>query len=133
MIELEQERPICYKCKKSVQAKGGNTTNLFDYKCDNRDYILYDYHFINSHNRPTLLWTDELNRPIMNETNMCGDQYVKSHEDYLKSHPNSSVHYFTHVQFTIKELHNFLAIVITMAIISSLKYLVIGEQVSHFH
>ena len=42
VIESEQERPVCYKCKKSVQAKGGNTTNLFDYKCDNRDYILYD-------------------------------------------------------------------------------------------
>ena len=28
VIESEQERHLCYKCKKSVQAKGGNTTNL---------------------------------------------------------------------------------------------------------
>ena len=64
------------------------------------------------------LWTDELNHTIVNETNMYGDQYVKSHEDYLKSHPKSRVHDFTHQQFTITELYNFLAIVITTAIIS---------------
>ena len=64
------------------------------------------------------LWTDELNHTIVNETNTYGDQYVKSHEDYLKSHPKSRVHDFTHHRFTITELYNFLAIVITMGIIS---------------
>ena len=62
------------------------------------------------------LWTSELNHTIMNETNMYGDQYVKSHEDYLKSHSKSQVHDFTHHQYN----YNFLAIV--MVLLVSLKY-----------
>ena len=66
---------------------------------------------------------------------LYGDPYVKSHKDYLKSHPKLRIHDFTHHQFTctITELYNFLAIVIIMGIISFPKIASFGVPISHFY
>ena len=39
VIESEKERPMCLTCGKGVQAKGSNTTNLFQHLRDNHPSI----------------------------------------------------------------------------------------------
>ena len=64
------------------------------------------------------LWTDTLSNEILKQTNLYGQEYLQSRVDYLHEHPRARAHDFSKRRFTLRELYNFLSLIITMGIVS---------------
>ena len=61
-----------------------------------------------------LFITDSLLQNVLDETNLYGEQYVQSHQNYLTAHPRAKSHDFVKRQFTMSELQRLIVLMITM-------------------
>ena len=64
-----------------------------------------------------LFITDSLLQNVLDETNLYGEQYVQSHQDYLTAHPRARSHDFVKRRFTMSELLWLIVLMITMGIV----------------
>ena len=65
-----------------------------------------------------LFFTDVTFDEILVETNRYGDQYVDSHQEHLAAHKRARAHNFIQKCFSIGELYKFIALILTMGIVS---------------
>ena len=64
-----------------------------------------------------LFVTDSLLQNVLEETNRYGDQYVESHQDHLKDHPQARAYDFIKQKFSMSELLRLIVLIITMGIV----------------
>ena len=65
-----------------------------------------------------LFFTNSTFDTILEETNRYGHQYVGSHQEYLAAHKRARAHNFIQKSFTLSELFRFVALLLTMGIVS---------------
>ena len=64
-----------------------------------------------------LYFTEELQMPLLHETNRYGDQYIESHEQHLLTHPRARAHDFIKRRLTISDMLRFLGLIIAMGVV----------------